>query len=63
MSKTESFNKQQQLGSQTAKGGFANEHDIVDKFNNYANDTEATQWLAMMGYDVALYDGVRCCFN
>lgn len=59
MSKTESFNKQQQLGSQTAKGGFANEHDIVDKFNNYANDTEATQWLAMMGYDVALIDELQ----
>lgn len=40
-----------ELGSQTAKGGFANEKAICNKFNNWENDNEAQQWLKIMGYD------------
>ncbi len=46
------FNQKQQQGSKTAKGGFANEHAIVNKFNNFNQDNDAKQWLAIMGYDV-----------
>lgn len=37
-------------GSIIAKDGFRNEKDIVNKFVNWANDNEARQWLAAMGY-------------
>lgn len=40
------------IGSQTAKGGFANEKVICNKFNNWRNDNEAKQWLKIMGYDI-----------
>jgi len=46
------FTPKQLIGSQTAKGGFANEHDIVKKFNQFKTDNEAQLWLRMMGYDV-----------
>lgn len=39
-------------GSLTAKGGFANEHDICEKFNSWKNDYEAKQWLEIMGYNI-----------
>jgi hypothetical protein len=45
------MDKRQILGSQTAKGGFENEDNIVLKFNNYKNDKEAQCWLNIMGYD------------
>lgn len=45
------FNQQQLLGSKTAKGGFKNEQQIVNKFNQYQTDIHAQQWLALMGYD------------
>lgn len=41
-----------ELGSQTAKGGFANEKAICAKFNNWERDNEARQWLKIMGYDI-----------
>lgn len=37
-------------GSQTAKDGFRNESDIVEKFNNWKKDTIAQEWLKIMGY-------------
>jgi len=40
------------LGSQTAKGGFRNEDDIVRKFNNWKNDEDAQKWLEIMGYHI-----------
>ncbi len=40
------------LGSKTAKGGFANEHDIVAKFNAWQTDRDAQIWLEVMGYDL-----------
>ncbi|TAG07268.1 MAG: type II restriction endonuclease [Cytophagia bacterium] len=43
----------QLIGFQTAKGGFANEHAIVAKFNNWKNDNDAQIWLAIMGYNLS----------
>ena len=40
-------------GSATAKGGFRNENDIRDKFNNWSKDADAWAWLAAMGYDTS----------
>ncbi|MCL2039896.1 MAG: type II restriction endonuclease, partial [Bacteroidetes bacterium] len=37
-------------GSQTAKDGFKNEDDIVDKFNDWKKDNDAQQWLMLMNY-------------
>ncbi len=48
-----------ELGSQTAKGGFANEKSICKKFNNWKNDNEAKQWLKIMGYDINQIDSVE----
>lgn len=39
-----------QRGSATAKGGFKNEDDVVTKFNNWKQDTDAQNWLDIMGY-------------
>ncbi len=47
------------LGSQTAKGGFQNERDIVQKFENWKQDTEAQTWLEIMGYDLNKLDKVN----
>jgi len=46
------MNKEQLLGSQTAKNGFLNENDIVNKFNNWSVDEEAKKWLLIMQYDL-----------
>ena len=40
------------LGSETAKNGFKNEDDIVEKFNDWKNDEEAKKWLLIMQYDL-----------
>jgi len=39
-----------QLGSKTAKGGFQNEDQIRDKFNDWERDKDARAWLKAMGY-------------
>lgn len=44
------WSKEQLLGSQTAKKGFANENDIVNKFNSWKTDEEAQKWLLIMQY-------------
>jgi hypothetical protein len=41
------------LGSQTAIGGFQNEDEIRDKFNNWRTDTDARSWLEAMSYRVS----------
>lgn len=38
------------IGSETAKGGFANEKVIAKKFINWKKDKEAQKWLVIMGY-------------
>lgn len=48
-----------ELGSQTAKGGFANEKSICKKFNNWKGDNEARQWLKIMGHDINQIDSAE----
>lgn len=40
------------IGSETAKGGFANERDIAKKFIAWKTDQEARKWLVMMHYNL-----------
>lgn len=47
-----------ELGSQTAKGGFRNETEIRDKFNNWKVDEDARRWLAAMNYKVSGIESV-----
>lgn len=47
------------LGSRTAKGGFANEDSVVSKFNNWEHDADASQWLSIMGYDLSQIEYVK----
>ena len=49
----------QQIGSYTAKGGFANEHDIQQKFENWQTDKQARAWLRLMGYPPELIADVE----
>ncbi|MFN4197804.1 MAG: hypothetical protein ACK4FS_02130 [Flavobacterium sp.] len=44
--------KEQILGSQTAKNGFLNEDDIVEKFNNWNLDEDSQKWLLIMEYQL-----------
>ncbi len=46
------MNNAQLLGSQTAKNGFRNEDDIVNKFNNWLLDEDARKWLLIMEYNL-----------
>jgi len=48
-----------EVGSKTAKGGFANEKAICKKFNAWENDIEAQEWLKIMGYDIKKLDSVK----
>jgi hypothetical protein len=47
-----------ELGSITARGGFANEHTIVKKFNNWKEDNHAQLWLSIMGYKIEKINSV-----
>lgn len=40
------------IGSETAKGGFANERDIAQKFREWKTDKEARKWLERMHYNL-----------
>jgi hypothetical protein len=42
----------QEIGSYTAKAGFANEFDVQEKFSRWREDADAQQWLQVIGYDV-----------
>lgn len=48
-----------ELGSKTAKGGFANEKAICEKFNAWKKDKEAQEWLKIMGYNISKIDSVK----
>ncbi len=48
-----------EIGSTTAKGGFANEKAICNKFNNWKRDNEAQIWLQIMGYNLKEIDSVE----
>lgn len=47
------------LGSATAKNGFKNEQDVVDKFNDWEKDKTAQKWLEAMEYDLSDIEYVR----
>src|SRR3989338_1574288 len=40
------------IGSETAKGGFANEKVVAKKFDNWRKDKETQKWLKIMGYNL-----------
>ncbi len=40
------------LGSKTAKGGFSNEQDVIDRFNDWEKDKVAQEWLTEMNYKI-----------
>ena len=40
------------LGSKTAKGGFSNEQDVIDRFNDWEKDKTAQDWLTEMNYKI-----------
>jgi hypothetical protein len=44
------MNEKELFGSETAKGGFRNEDDVIEKFNNWKKDEVAQDWLVAMGY-------------
>jgi len=46
-------------GSNTAKGGFKNENDIVAKFNNWRKDKDARKWLKLMNYALKEIERVK----
>ncbi len=46
-------------GSETAKGGFRNEEDVIDKFNNWENEKTAQDWLVKMGYVIKEIEFVK----
>jgi hypothetical protein len=48
-----------EIGSATAKGGFANEKDICKKFNAWKKDKEAQEWLKIMGYNIKKLNSVK----
>ncbi|MCX8111317.1 MAG: hypothetical protein N3D15_08735 [Syntrophorhabdaceae bacterium] len=48
-----------EIGSTTAKGGFANERIVCGKFNNWKEDREAQLWLKIMGYNLGKIDAVE----
>lgn len=48
-----------ELGSQTARNGFKNEQDIVDRFNHWQQHSEAQDWLKIMGYDLSRIEQVE----
>lgn len=47
------------LGSQTARDGFKNEQDVIDRFNDWEKDELAQKWLKAMGYDVSNIEYVK----
>lgn len=53
------MNNEQLHGSQTAKNGFKNEDDIVDKFNNWKADDDAKKWLLIMQYELENIEYVK----
>lgn len=46
------MNNNQLKGSQTAKDGFKNEDDVVNKFNRWEVDEDAQKWLIIMNYSI-----------
>lgn len=53
------MNRKQKIGSETARGGFKNESDMVKKFNNYSHDSIVQEWLLLMGYKYQLIESFK----
>ncbi len=53
------MNKRELFGSETAKGGFRNEEDVINKFNNWKKDKIAQDWLIAMNYAVKEIEYVK----
>lgn len=47
------------LGSETAKGGFRNEDDVIGRFNNWEKDKIAQEWLITMSYVIKEIEYVK----
>lgn len=47
------------LGSKTAKSGFKNEQDVIDRFNDWQNDEIAKDWLNAMNYEISDIEYVK----
>ena len=47
------------IGSKTAKDGFRNEADVVNRFNAWENDEITQTWLKIMGYRIDEIEWVR----
>jgi len=61
MSKNKVMDKKKliKLGSQTAKGGFKNESDVIKRFNKWEKDEVAKKWLKAMGYEISDIEYVK----
>jgi hypothetical protein len=46
-------------GSKTAKDGFKNEDEVINRFNNWKNDSLARDWLKEMNYDLNQIEYVK----
>jgi hypothetical protein len=53
------MDEKQLFGSETAKGGFRNEDDVIEKFNNWQEDEVAQDWLIAMGYVIKEIEFVK----
>lgn len=53
------MNKEQLFGSETARGGFRNEDDVIEKFNNWKKDKIAQDWLIAMNYVIKEIEFVK----
>ena len=53
------MDEKQLLGSETAKGGFRNEDEVIDKFNNWENDEVSQDWLIAMNYVIKEIEFVK----
>ena len=53
------MNEKQLLGSETAKGGFRNEDEVIEKFNNWETDDVAQDWLIVMNYVIKEIEFVK----
>jgi hypothetical protein len=51
-SKKKTLKQQISFGSKTAKAGFSNEQDVIDRFNCWEKDEIAQAWLAEMNYQI-----------
>lgn len=53
------MDEKQLFGSETAKGGFRNEDEVIDKFNNWKTDDVAQDWLVAMNYIIKEIEFVK----